>query len=273
MQKFLQFIIAYTVFQCTVVLKTEAQQLLKSIPVVEATIFSTDELGNVYVVQKDRSITKWNRDGDSLTNFRMIKNGPVHTIDASNPLELFVIQPTFNRLTILDRMMAPKMELDISGLGVYNITGVGQSRDGNFWVYDNVSNQLKKVDQQLNIVAQSNDLRAEQGISLAPYHLEERSDRVVISDPAQGIFIFDRYATFVQQLEMKNVTKFQLVGHILAYYAAQKIHVYDFEKKRLQELPVPELDQEILDARVELDRLYMLTPSGLYIYDLELNEH
>ncbi|MBX9449661.1 MAG: hypothetical protein KL787_08105 [Taibaiella sp.] len=70
-------------------MRTDAQQLLKSIPVVEATIFSTDELGNVYVVRKDRSITKWDRNGDSLTNFRMIKNGPVHTIDASNPIGAF----------------------------------------------------------------------------------------------------------------------------------------------------------------------------------------
>lgn len=246
-----------------------AQDLIKEIPVQQAVLFTTDESGNVFVAAKDRTITKWSKDGDSLANYRIIKNGSIQSMDASSSLELYVLQAHFNRLTILDRQLTLKWDLDLSQLQLYNVSSVAQSKDGNFWLFDNINNVLLKVDKQLNPVIKSNDFRLEHGISLKPTHLEERGDRVVLSDAENGIFIFDRYGSLTQDLSITGLNKFQLLEDWLIYFDQGRLEVYDFNEKKIFSLNLPEIEDKIIDARVERERLYLLTKDKLYIFRVE----
>lgn len=242
------------------------QTLLTQVPISDVATMTTDELGNVYVAGKNRSIIKFNKDGDSLLSFRVIKNGGIHTLDATNPMELLIIQPTFHRLTILDKMLSPKLDLDLAKMGILNSIAIGQSRDGNLWMYDNDNGILKKINQQLQVSLQSNDMRLELGITLHPTHLEERNERVVLSDMQQGVFIFDRYGSMVQNLEIIGVYSFQLVENMMVYFQNNQLNIYNFDTKQSFTLALPALSETILYARIERERLYILTDQFLYFY-------
>lgn len=248
------------------VLEAKAQVLVKTIAVENIQSFTTDEMGNVFIAKSDGSITKWSRDGDSLANYRIIKNGFIQYLDASNPLELLILQPQYNRLTLLDRMMSLKAELDFGKLNLYQLSTCCQSADGNYWLYDNINQCLVKIDKQLNKVLKSNDLRIEQGLSLNPTHLEERGERVVLTDPEQGIFIFDRYGSLLQVLSIYDINQFQLLENWLLYFEKGQLEVYDFESKTSQTFSLPNVAENILNARLARERIYILSPAHLYIF-------
>lgn len=250
----------------SLVLEANAQVLLKTMAVENIQSFTTDEMGNLFIAKTDGTVSKWSRDGDSLANYRIIKNGFIQCLDASNPLELLVLQPQYNRLTVLDRMMSLKAELDLGKLNLYQLSACCQSADGFYWLYDNINQCLVKIDKQLNKVLKSNDLRIEQGISLNPTYLEERGDRVVLTDPEQGIFIFDRYGSLLQVLPIYNIKQFQLLENWLVYYDKGQLEVYDFDAKSSNSFTLPSVAENILNARLSRERIFVLTPKHLYIF-------
>ncbi len=247
-------------------LETKAQALLKTIAVENVQSFTTDEMGNVFIAKSDGSISKFSRDGDSLANYRIIKNGYIQYLDASNPLELLILQPQYNRLTLLDRMMSLKAELDLGKLNLYQLSACCPSADGQYWLYDNINQCLLKIDKQLNKVLKSNDLRIEQGLSLNPTHVEERGERVVLTDPEQGVFIFDRYGSLLQVLSIYEIAQFQLLENWLVYFEKGQLEVYDFETKTNNTFALPNISENILNARLARERIYILSPKSLYIY-------
>lgn len=248
---------------------SQSQTLLKTIPVISAELMTTDELGNVYVLSEGRNIIKWNRDGDSLSSYRTATNHQIVALDASNPLELFVMQARSNKLFILDRLLTPKMELDLRKLGIVNFSGIAQSRDGNFWVFDHLQQQLKKFDRQLRLVSESNDLRAEHQLFLTPQLIEERSERVLVADES-GYYIFDRYGTFIQMLHLPQYQNFQLVADMLIGFDGKALQVFNFNELSQAVIDVPEVSCTILDARIENGRMYVLCKDNLYLYDWKL---
>lgn len=246
-----------------------AQRLIKEIPLSSPQMMTTDELGNVYVVTQGGSITKWSRDGDSLCNYRTATNHQILALDATNPLELYVVQSRINRLQILDRMLSLKTELNLKQLNIMNFTALAQSRDGNFWVFDNIAQKLKKFDRQLNPVLESNDMRTEHQLFLNPTHIEERNDRLVVSDEI-GLLIFDRYASLIQVYEHLFLERFQLLGDLILGFDGKSITVLNLSDQSQTQIEVPQLNCDIKEARVETDRMYLLCPHALYIYEWRL---
>lgn len=262
----MKFSCLFLAFAVLFVSESRAQTLLKTIPIASANLMTTDELGNVYVLSEGRNITKWNRDGDSLCNYRTASNHQILALDASNPLELFVVQARTNKLFILDRLLTPKMELDLGKIGVMNFDALAQSRDGNFWVYDNLQQKLKKFDRQLRLVAESNDLRTEHRLFLTPKQIEERSERVLVAD-VSGNYIFDRYGTLVQALHFSEYKNFQLVADMLIGFDGKKLQVFNFNELTQATIDVPEILCDIMDARIENGRMYVLCSEYLYLYE------
>ena len=241
-------------------------QLLKSIETGDARLFTTDETGNVYVVRANNELVRYNRDGDSTGSFRSVQNGDITSVDATNPLRLLIGFQSFSKITLLDRMLTPKNELDLKKLGIFNPSATGISADGKIWVYDYVNARLKKIDDQLNIVLSSNDMRLESQTVPNPLSLVERDYKVYLSDTAQGIYVFDRYGGFINTIEIKSVAKMQVIGAQIVYRTSDTLFSYDQKSLLLKQMPLPQDHDNIRDVRLERNRMYILYNSKLDIY-------
>ncbi|KAA5533424.1 hypothetical protein F0919_12850 [Taibaiella lutea] len=244
-----------------------AQNLLKSIPTEEARFITTDELGNVYLVREDNALIRYNNNGDSTGNFRSIQNGELKSIDASNPLRILLYYSNASKILLLDRMLSVKNELDLKKLQIFNAPVVAMSTDGKIWVYDYVNARLKKFDDQLNITNTGNDMRQESQTVPNPAVLIERDSKVYMADPQNGIYTFDRFAGYINTLEIKNVYGLQIFGTQLVYPEADSLISYDLQTLARKAIQLPG-DKKFLQARMERNRLYFLFETRLEIYEI-----
>ena len=245
-----------------------AMPIIKSIPTT-AKILQVDELGNAYIVRKDNGFVKYNENGDSIANYLSIANGDIAFVDVTNPLRVMLYYAKFAKLVLLDRMLAPKSELNLRKLNQLNSNVIATSAEGNLWVYDQFNATLNKLDMQLNTMIQGNDLRQQLSELPRPEYLVERDRRVYMADTAQGILVFDQYGSFVNSLSIFGVRKLQVVGSQIIYRRADTLFAYDMQRIETEELAIPQLhNNPIIDAALNRNVLYVLYQGRLVLYNV-----
>jgi hypothetical protein len=81
----------------------------------------------------------------TYTNQRL---GAPSMIDASNPLRVLVYYAQSQQIMILNRNLVEISSLDLNRLGYASVPSVGAARDGNLWIFDALTFQIKKLDMQ-----------------------------------------------------------------------------------------------------------------------------
>ncbi|MBL7713346.1 MAG: hypothetical protein JNL13_12800 [Chitinophagaceae bacterium] len=248
--------------------RVEAQpfQLIRSVP-LKAGILEVDELGNAYVVRKDNALIKFNESTDSVANYVSIANGEITDVDVTNPLRVMLYYAGFAKLVLLDRMLAPKNELNLRKLNQLNIQVIALSAEGNLWVYDQFTATLNKLDIELNYMVRGNDLRQQLDELPQPGYLTERDRRVYMVDTARGIHVFDQYGSYINTLPIRGVSKLQVVGTQLIYRKGAELISYDFSKFGETSMPIPEIaGADIVQAAYCRNVLYVLYSDRLVWY-------
>lgn len=240
-------------------------KIIKSIP-MEARMMTVDELGNVYVVKNNNSLVKFSDGGDSLTFYRTVLNGDIGQVDVTNPLRVVVYYPAYSKVILLDRMLAPKNELDLKKLNIIGNATVALSADGNLWVYDKFNVRLLKINEQLQQVGESNDLRQQLAEVPDPAYMLERERKVYMSDSAQGIYTFDQYGSYINTLSLYGVGRLQVYGSQLVYRRGDTLLSYDYKKIMDNKLVLPARENEIIAAAVSKGLLYVLYSKELVLY-------
>lgn len=252
---------------CVLPFTGNAQDLIKSIPTKDARFCATDDLGNIYLVREDNALIRYNADGDSTGSYRSVQNGDLKWIDATNPLRILLYFPDYSKIVLLDKMLSVKNELDLRKLQIFNTSAVGMSADGKIWVYDYVNAKLKKIDDQLNITNTGNDMRQESQTVPKPSSLIERDSKVYLVDKKNGIYTFDRFASYINTLEITGVKQIQVFGMQMVYREGDTLRSYDLKTLSLKNIALP-VTPDFLQARMERNRLYFLFKEHLDIYGL-----
>lgn len=246
---------------------SHAQELLLQKSLSNAAQMTTDELGNVYITFTDNSLVKYNSSGDSLANFRSIQNGTLQMVDASNPLKLLLFYPDYSKVVFLDRMMSFKNEIDLKKLKLYQTTAIGMARDGNIWVFDANTIRLLKIDDNLTILQQSDDLRSALGDVLQASQILDRDRKIYVLDTLKGLYVFDQFATILNNIDLFHVKHMQVFNNTLIYNKADSLVSYDFNSLQEKKIPLPQTEG-FISARIEKERLYYLYTDKLEIYQL-----
>lgn len=245
---------------------TFAQQFnfLHSIP-VKAMAFETDQLKNVYLLDSSGTVTKYSGNTDSIYSFNETKFGAPALIDASKPFKLLLFYPDQQHIKLLDKTMSEIGSINLLQLGFQNVNVVCSSADANIWLYDEINFKLKKLDDQLNVVMESEDMNQIIGESIRPEFIIENEGTVYLSDPLKGIFVFDRYATYIKTIPIKNLFSFQLISDQLIYFFDNKLHIFNLKTLITQDIELP-LIENIIGAELQKDRLYILQKDQLSLY-------
>ncbi len=236
--------------------------LKKAIPVQNG-YFTTDPIGNIYLVKENNFIVKYNSQGDSIGVFNDITSGAVSMIDATNPLRILVFYSGFSRIKILDNLLSLKNELDLARLGLFNVPAIANSMDGNIWVYD-PTGTLIKIDERLEI-KYSYLLRNMIDFSVNPSHMIERDRILYMTDSVEGILQFDRFG-FYKTIFRFTTTEVSVMNDYIVYYHRNKLNSYNIKSLRASEIELPRTN--VLNARLVKDQVYILSSDKLEIYTL-----
>jgi len=235
--------------------------LIKSIDVSNG-YFTTDPIGNIYLVRDENFLVKYNAQGDSLAVFNDVTFGSITSIDATNPLRILVFYADFGRIKILDNILSLKNELDLTKLGLFNVPAVANSQDGTIWVFD-PSGQLLKIDDRLEI-KHSYPLRNMLDFAVSPSHLVERDRILYMTDTAQGILQFDRFG-FYRTVYRFKAAESNVLNSYIVYYDKGVLHSYHTKSLRSANIKLPD-QEDVLNARLEKNLIFVLRNKKLDIY-------
>lgn len=240
--------------------------LKKSIP-VENGYFTTDAIGNMYVVHELNLIKKYNANGDSIAVFNDISSGPVTMIDATNPLRLLVFYSGFSQIRVLDNLLSEKNMLDLKRIGLFNIPAIANSADGDIWIFD-PSGRLIKIDDRLQ-VKHEYPLRIMIDYVVNPCHLVEQERILYMTDSNEGILQFDRFG-FYKTIYRFLTHETSVMNNYIVYYQKGTLQSYNTKTLRASEIKLPE-PENIINARLEKNQVYVLRKDKIEIYTLAQN--
>jgi hypothetical protein len=250
----------------------QADTTFRLIRVVSGDIvdFTVDNLDNIYILNSRNQVKKLNSNGDSMAVFNDVKSfGHASLLDVSNPLKVLLYYKEFATVAVLDRFLNVVNSIDLRKQNIFQANAVGQSYDNKIWVYDEVENKLKKVDDDGKLLLETPDFRQLFDRAPVPQKIFDENQFVYLYDTAQGVFVFDYYGALKNKILITGWHNFKVTGKYIFGSNGNTLHRYEIPTMRLDEWAMPE---EIYKSRAfnfTAARLYALRANAIAIYSYQ----
>ena len=232
----------------------------------DAVFLTTDYLQNAYVISNQNSLVKIDSSGSVLFKYNQNRFGKLQFADATNPLKLVLSFPDYGTVVMLDNTLSEVGTISLRQVGILNYNTICfSSLDNNVWFFDSQDYKLKKIDNNYNIILESSDMFTLLGKAIHPVFMQEKDQYVYLSDPKEGIVVFDIYGTYYQTLPIYDIQKFQVRADQFFFQKGASLHSMHLKTLEEKVIALPD-SAEVLDVRIEQDRLYLLKKDGLDIY-------
>lgn len=240
---------------------------LRSIKVT-GTLVESDNVGNIFVIRKGR-ISMFDKSGDSLLENSSMALGTITSMDATNALKMPVFFNDLSQVVYLDNKLAQRaqtLQLDLAGYP--QTTCICTSYNDGLWLFDQVSYQLVRLDENFNETTRSGNLIQLIGHVPEPNYMREFNNWLYLNDSKEGILVFDWYGTFNEIVPIKGIKKFVIRSERLYYIKEDKLQYYDLKRKTYAKLSLPV--SGIVDFTLSGKHLYLLLQNQLVIYELNM---
>lgn len=228
-----------------------------------------DPLGSFYLVDNKRSIIKYSNDGQLLFRYSNNRLGDIGWIDTTDPFHIQLYFPEFRRLVLLDNDLGELESYDLFALGLYDHPGIGLSYDNNFWLFDNNTGQIKKINKRGEVLLESDNLFYELTETPSPRRVVETKKYVLLMDEKQGTFIFDQFGKYLKKFKQNIPAIFQIRNDRLIYYAKGSLVFVGLSNGRLMEIPVP-TSATTSHVQYTGDHLFTLDDNQVNIYKFKM---
>ncbi|WP_409966392.1 hypothetical protein PIECOFPK_00388 [Mycovorax composti] len=241
-------------------------QKIKTIP-GNYVSFSIDNLDNIYLVSTSNQLKKLSAVGDEVSVFNEIKKfGEVTWVDVSNPVRLLLYYKGFSSIVLLDGMLNQRAAIDLRRKNLFNVSAISLSYDNKIWLYDEMDNKLKKIDEEGNVIFVTADFRQLFDKALSPIRIFDQSQYVYLYDSLQGIYVFDYYGTYKSKIDIVRWQHVSVSDKIIYGTYDGKLCQYNTATLKLSEWPIPEAFRGYKQIFKKNNKLYALGNDGLEIY-------
>ena len=264
-----QLLIIAIILFTTLYSRAQSDTTFKRVRVVKDDIidFTVDNLDNIYILNSSNQIKKLNSNGDSVAVFNDVRRyGKATLLDVSNPLKLLVYYKDFATIVILDRFLNSVNSIDLRKQNIFQAKAVGQSYDNKAWVYDEVDNKLKKVDEDGKVLLETPDFRLLFNQAPIPQKIFDHDKLVYLYDSTQAVFVFDYYGTLKNKILIHHWNNFKVAGNYIFGSSGDILYRYEISTFRLDEWRMP---PEIAKSNLfhfSSTRLYALNNGSIDIY-------
>ncbi|MBL0047730.1 MAG: hypothetical protein IPP32_06500 [Bacteroidetes bacterium] len=221
---------------------------------IQGNFFTTDNLGNCYLVDKDE-ITKYDGNGTVFNKFSIKAFGTIESMDATNPMKIMVFYKDFSKLVYLDNTLSLNGNpIDLEELNLTQSKLVCASHSDGIWFYDQQKFALVRLDSKLAVAQTTSNLNQLLGIEINPNFMCEYNNSVYLNNPSTGILVFDIFGTYVKTIPLQNLTKFQVNNDAIIYSLDSKAMSYTLKTTEQNELPL--IDIKYKEIRIERGMIY-----------------
>jgi len=229
--------------------------------------FTVDNLDNIYLLSSTNQVKKLNQKGDSIAVFNDVKNyGQATLIDVSNPLKVLLYYRDFGTIVVLDRFLNVRNTIDLRKHNMLQVQAIGQSYDNKIWLYDEVENKLKKIDEDGTLLLETPDFRMLFGEAPSPQKVFDQDLYVYLYDSSQAVFVFDYYGTLKNKILIQGWNNLRLNGNYIFGSMANSLFRYDINRFRYDEWPMPEEIAGSSAYNFTNSRVYALKNGAVTVY-------
>ena len=230
--------------------------------------FYADNLGNIYIITTANQVRKYNDKGDSVAVFNEVKRyGTIWSMDVTNPLRIIVYYKDFATAVIVDRFLNIRTSIDLKAAGITQVKAVAQSYDNNIWMFDELENKIKKIDESGKVVFESTDFRLLFDEAVMPDILVDNNKILYLYDKQKGWYLFDYYGAFQKKIPYANWQNVQVNDNILT--GTQNNTLCFATINTFAGVDCKQIDmnaQNTIKMQYQLNKLYVLHDNGLDIF-------
>jgi hypothetical protein len=230
--------------------------------------FEVDNLGQLYLLLPNQRLKKLGHELDSVAVFNDVrKYGQLYSIDASNPLRLLLYYREYATVVLLDRFLNIRTTIDLRKTGIIQCNAIAQSVDNNIWLFDEMENQIKKVDENGKLIVSSPDFRVIFDQPPHPHDLEDFNRNLFAYDSTRGLLVMDYFGASRGMLPYKGWRNLHGMGKGLVATDDKGLIYYEPGKPGYSSQTLPAALLHAVKIRVQGSRLYALFDNGeLHIY-------
>lgn len=232
--------------------------------------FTVDNLDNIYLLSSTNQVKKLNANGDSMAVFNDVKKyGKASLIDVSNPLKVLLYYRDFATIVILDRLLNVRNIIDLRKQNILQVRAIGQSYDNKIWLYDELENKLKKIDEDGKLLLETPDFRQLFGEAPVPQKIFDQDQYVYIYDSAKAIFVFDYYGALKNKILIGGWQNFKVAGKYIFGSVADTLYRYNITTFSVEDWKLPDELAKSTSFNFTSTRLYALKQDRIEIYPLQ----
>jgi hypothetical protein len=221
--------------------------------------FTVDNLDNIYILTSRNQIKKFNANGDSVAVYNDVKkNGQATLIDVSNPLKVLLYYRDFATVVMLDRFLNAVNTIDLRKQNIFQAKAIGQSYDNKIWVYDELENKLKKVDEDGKLLQETPDFRLLLGVAPSPLKIFDENRYVYVYDSIQGVYVFDYFGGLKNNIMIDHWQNFKVAGKFIFGSRSDTLFRYEISTFRVDEWKMPAAILKSKAFNFSSTRLYAL---------------
>jgi hypothetical protein len=269
-----KFLLLFLILPCFFLPEINAQNdsLFRFLKKIEYPIssFSVDNLGELYIINTDNQLKKYNANGDSIGVFNQVtKYGKLSYVEAQNPWKTILFYQNFSTIVLLDKYLNVLGNINLRNKNIFGVKAVTNSYDNNIWLFDEQDNKLKKIDDNGNVLLETVDFRLLFDAPPTPQQIVDREGFVYLYDAEKGIYLFDYYGSFKSKIAFLNWTNFAVIGKNI--YGFDSINLYKYAPP-LPDIVTYKLPQDLQNSqsiKINSHRIYSLKDQQLQVYSLE----
>lgn len=226
-----------------------------------------DHLANTYLLH-GFEVEKYDSTGRFVSRYSNNRLGAPAFLDASNPLKVLVWYADYQTAVFLDRNLTELGRLKLGEVGYPAVRCLASAADGNLWAYDESSAYLLKLSTAGEKLLESQPLSLEFSQRFAPACIRDDGGQgVFLSDPLQGVAVFDPFAQLDKTLLLKGLTRFEVENGTLYFADQAGIHIENWRGGYSKTTQLP-ATAKLANAAFWFSkkRLFVLTEPGLAVY-------
>ncbi|MEO0341403.1 MAG: hypothetical protein AAF242_19610 [Bacteroidota bacterium] len=163
-------------------------------------LLAIDQLQQLYFINDQQTVTKTDVEGKLLFEYNNFRLGELAYLDVTDPFGALAFYRDFGTIILLDRTLNPLTELNLGALGYFSIDLVATSRDNQIWIYDQQDFKLKKINQQGQLLSESQDLSLTFPQGIQGLSLKAIGNQVYLQDEEYGLLEFNQFGQFLRQI-------------------------------------------------------------------------
>lgn len=228
---------------------------------------NVDVFENLYVVDGNKRIIKYNSNGDSLASYNDLKQfGRPTYLDVNNPMKLLVYCASYSTMVFLDKLLIYRNHFNWQKQNLFNTNIAATSYDNNIWIFDLQDFKLKKIDDKGKLLQESADVRMLLNDAPSPVSIIDCNNTIYLYDEEKGFYIFDYYGGYQKNLPFLHWKNIGVEKDYLYGFNGNIMHSYKINSLALNDYALPTYFNNYSSIKIMNGKIYLLKQDGIEIY-------